>query len=239
MYHIVIGDDDPLFLEEAERLVSACMDGERLECGKDYTIDCYSSASSMMKALGEDKERCQLCLLDVEFGKDNGLQLAAALREQTEEFSLIYITSHRDYVFQSFDTRPLHYLLKPVDRGKLESLIRDDYRRRYLGEKLYLKAGGKHMAVAYQDIYAVEAAQHRVFLHLRERTVEWGGSLSALAPELPVRYFCRCHNSYFVNFSHMTEMVRYEARLENGEIIPVRKRLYKSAIEQFIAFLKN
>ncbi len=96
MYHIVIGDDDPLFLEEVERLVSACMDSERLECGKDYTIDCYSSASSMMKALGEDKERCQLCLLDVEFGKDNGLQLAAALREQTEEFSLIYITSHRD-----------------------------------------------------------------------------------------------------------------------------------------------
>ena len=37
----------------------------------------------------------------------------------------------------------------------------------------------------------------------------------------------------------MTEMVRYEARLENGEIIPVSKRLYKSAIEQFIAFLKN
>ncbi len=239
MYRIAIGDDDPVFLEEMESLVSSCMDGEGLTREKDYVIDCYSTAPSLQEALSVDGDRCQLCLLDVEFGGDNGLQLAASLREQTADFSLIYITSHRDYVFQSFDTRPLHYLLKPVDKEKLAELIREDYRRRYLDAKLYLKTGGRHMAVAYQDIYAVEAAQHRVFLHLREGTVEWGGSLSALAPELPGPCFCRCHNSYFVNFNHMTEMVRYEARLENGEVIPVSKRFYKSAIEQFIAFLKN
>lgn len=239
MYRIMIGDDDPIFLEEVEILVTACMDREGLERGKDYAVDCYSSAPSLLKAMREGGDGCQLCLLDVEFGKDNGLKLAESLRQQAKEFSLIYITSHRDYVFQSFDTRPLHYLLKPVDKKKLEDLIQEDYRRRYLGEKLYLKAGGRHMAVAYQDIYAVEAAQHRVFLHLRESTVEWSGSLSALAPELPARYFCRCHNSYIVNFSHMTEIVRYEARLENGEVIPVSKRFYKPAIEQFIAFLKN
>lgn len=44
--------------------------------------------------------------------------------------------------------RPLHYLLKPVDREKLEELIWEDCRRRYQNGRLCLKAGGKHTALA-------------------------------------------------------------------------------------------
>lgn len=239
MYRIAIGDDDPIFLKEAETLVSRCLEEEGVRRGEGYKIDCYSDAPSLLAALVQKTDCCQLLLLDVQFGSDNGLDLAAALRKSQASFSLIYITSHRDYVFDSFDTHPLHYLLKPLDGEKLAALIREDYHRRYQDARLYLKAGGRHIALAYQDIYAVEAAQHRVFLHLRDSSVEWSGSLAALAPELPGWCFCRCHNSYLVNLAHVTELVRYRAQIENGEVIPVSKRLYKDAIAQYIAFLKN
>jgi len=239
MYRIAIGDDDFRFLQKAEVLVSRCLESDGLKRGTDFDIDCYSAAPPLLAALNGDKDLYQLLLLDVEFGRDNGLSVAASLRENQAEFSLIYITSHRDYVFDSFDTRPLHYLLKPVDEEKLKALIQEDCRRRYLDVRLYLKTGGKHISLAYQDLYAVESAQHRVFFHLRDSTEEWNGSLRTLAPELPGWCFCRCHNSYFVNFTHVTELVRYEARLKNGEAIPVSKRFYKSAIERYIAFLKN
>lgn len=226
-------------LFRAKALVSGCLEGEGLRRGEDYDIDCRGDAPSLLSALTRGADRCQLLLLDVEFGRDNGLELAAALRKKESSFSLIYVTSHRDYVFDSFDTHPLHYLLKPLDPEKLSALIREDYRRRYQAARLYLKAGGRHISLAYQDIYVVEAAQHRVSLHLREGTEEWSGSLAALAPELPGWCFCRCHNSYFINLTHVTELVRYRAQMENGEVIPVSKRLYKDAIAQYIAFLKN
>jgi len=239
MYCIAIGDDDAGFLQKAEGLVSRCLEADGLKRGLDFQVDCYPAAPPLLAALNREKGLYQLLLLDVEFGRDNGLAVAASLREHSEDFSLIYVTCHRDYVFDSFDTRPLHYLLKPVDEEKLAALIREDCRRRYLDARLYLKAGGKHISLAYQDLYAVESAQHRVFLHLRDRAEEWNGSLRTLAPELPGWCFCRCHNSYFINFTHVTELVRYEARLDNGEVIPVSKRFYKSAIERYIAFLKN
>jgi len=239
MYCIAVGDDDVRFLQEAEALAARCLETDGLKRGTDFEIDCYSSAGPLLDALRGDKDRYQLLLLDVEFGKDNGLTVAASLRENKADFSLIYITSHRDYVFDSFNTRPLHYLLKPVEEEKLTALIREDCRRRYLDVRLYLKSGGKHISLAYQDLYAAESAQHRVFLHLKDGAEEWNGSLRMLAPKLPSWCFCRCHNSYFVNFTHVTELVRYEARLKNGEVIPVSKRFYKSAIEQYIAFLKN
>lgn len=239
MYRIAIGDDDSAFLGETESLVSGCLEAEGLNRGVDFEIDCCTAATPLLTALSGDKNRYQLLLLDVEFGRDNGLAVAAALRKRQASFRLIYITGHRDYVFDSFDTQPLHYLLKPVDKEKLMALIREDLRRRYLDARLYLKSGARHLALAYGDICAVESAQHRVLFHLRDRAEEWNGSLRTLAPELPGWCFCRCHNSYFVNLTHVTELVRYEARLDNGQTIPVSKQCYKSAIAQYIAFLKN
>ncbi len=69
--------------------------------------------------------------------------------------------------------------------------------------------------------------------------MEWSGTLSALAPQLPQWCFCRCHFSYFANLSHVTELVRYEARLDNGTVIPVSKRFYRPAFDQYLSFLKK
>ena len=239
MYRIAIGDDDPIFLREAGTLVAQSMEADGLEQGVDYDITRYSSAPPLLDALRQDRERYQLLILDVEFGADNGIRIAAALRELQAGFSLIYVTNYREYVFQSFDTRPLHYLLKPVDKEKLTALIREDYQCRYLDARLYLKKGGKHLALSFSGIYAVEASSHRVLLYLREHTEEWTGSFRALTPKLPGWCFCRCHNSYFINLAHVTELTRYEARLDNGQIIPISKRFYKSVIQQYIAFLEH
>lgn len=239
MYRIAIGDDDSEFLKQAEHLAAKALSAEGLVRGIDCDIECFSAAPPLQAALKQDKERYQMLLLDVEFGSDNGLTLAASLRERQADFSLIYITSHRDYVFDSFDTRPLHYLLKPVNEAKLTALIREDCRHRYLDTRLYLKMGGRHLALTYQDLYAAESAQHKVLLHTKDRTMEWNGSLRMLEPQLPGWCFCRCHNSYFINLMHVTELVRYEARMRNGMVVPVSKSFYKSAIEQYIAFLKN
>ena len=237
MYRVVIGDDDKLFLTEAEGIVLECLEADGLARGVDFEIECCSEADLLMAAL--DEERCQLLLLDVEFGGTNGLEMAASLREKGAAFRLIYITSYRDYVFESFDTQPLHYLLKPVNRKKLTELIRDDYRRRYLDERVYLRAGSKHISLAYHDIYAVEAAQHKVIFHLRDSTEEWSSTLRTLAQNLPGWCFCRCHNSYLLNLSHVTELVRYQALLDNGMTVPISKRFYRSSIEQYMEFLKN
>lgn len=238
MYRVAIGDDDPNALEELNGIVSRCLEAKGLQSGTDYSVDCYSSAAPLL-AREADGDDYQLILLDIKFGEENGIRVAAALRKRDAQFSLIYVTRYRDYVFDSFDTRPLHYLLKPVDSDKLAELIWEDYRRRYQDARLYLKAGGRHASLAYGDIYAVEAALHRVTFHLKNDREEWNGSLTELAPKLPAWCFCRCHNSFFINLIHVTELVRYEARLDNGAVIPVSKRFYKSAMEQYVAFLKN
>ncbi len=238
MYRIIIGDDDTLFLRELEGIAESCLVSDGLTRGEDFEIVCFQCPQALMDAL-TGRESAQLLLLDIEFGEMNGLEIAARLRERGGEFSLIYITTHEEYVFDSFDTRPLHYLLKPPRREKLCALLREDFRRQFHDDRLYLKSGGKHLSLPYRDIYAVEASQHRVLLYTRQSVAEWSGALSALSPRLPRWCFCQCHFSYFVNLSHVAEFVRYEARLDNGTVIPVSKRFYRPAFEQYLSFLKQ
>jgi len=239
LYRIAIGDDDPVFLRELEDTVRACLTSDGLEWYEDFEIAAFQRPEALMDALLESGEDVQLLLLDIEFGEANGLDIAARLRGQCKAFSLIYITTHEDYVFDSFDTRPLNYLLKPLQKEKLAALLREDYRRQAQDDRLYLKSGGKHLSLPFRDIYAVESSQHTVLFHTPQGVVKCSGPLSALAPKLPRWRFCQCHFSYFVNVAHVVQLTRTEAILDNGEKIPVSKRFFKSAFEQYLSFLKQ
>lgn len=235
----MIGDDDPIFLKELEEAVRRCLTEDGLALGRDFETVGFQSPEALADAMRRQEKPVHLLLLDVEFGDANGLALAAKFREQGGTFSLIYITNYEDYVFDSFDTRPLHYLLKPPRKEKLATLLREDYRRQFYDDRLYLRSGAKHLSIPYRDIYAAEAAQHRVFLHTREGTIEWPGALSALAAQLPLWCFCQCHFSYYVNVTHISEIVRFTITLDNGETLPVSKRYFKPTFEQYLSFLKQ
>ncbi len=239
MYRIAIGDDDPVFLKDLEDAVKDCLILDGLEWYEDFGIESFPRPEALMDALLAEGENVQLLLLDVEFGGTNGLEMAAQLRARGKEFSLIYITTHEDYVFDSFDTRPLHYLLKPLRKEKLAALLREDYRRQAQDDRLYLKSGVRHLSLPFRDIYVVESSQHSVLFHTPQGVVKCPGPLSALAPKLPRWRFCQCHFSYFVNIAHVVQLTRAEVILDNGEKIPVSKRFYRSAFEQYLSFLKK
>ena len=42
MYRVLIGDDDPAFLREAEAMACRALDGEGLLRDKDYEVVCYA-----------------------------------------------------------------------------------------------------------------------------------------------------------------------------------------------------
>lgn len=239
MYRIAIGDDDPVFLKELEECVCTCLVSDGLERDEDFQLTAFRRPEALLEALLTEGKSVQLLLLDIEFGTANGLELAARLRERDGGFSLIYITTHDDYVFDSFDTRPLHYLLKPLQTEKLAALLREDYRRQTQDDRLNIKSGGRYLSLPFGEIYAVESCQHSVLLHTPRGVVKCPGPLSALAPKLPRWRFCQCHFSFFVNVAHIVQLTRAEVMLDNGERIPVSRRFYRSAFDQYLSFLQR
>lgn len=239
MYQIIISDDDQSFLKEAAVETAALMEHNGIRQGIDYELLTFNEPQRLIDYLHQNKDACQLLMLDVEFGSKNGLTIMKELREQELKCGLIYLTNYRDYVYDCFDTQPLYYMLKPIDWQKLGDVILKNYHEHYQGSKLNLKLSGKHVMLAYDDIYALEATSHKVCIWLKDSQLAWNGTLSAIEQHLPSHLFCRCHNSFLVNLKHIQELDRKEIKMDNGARFPVSKRLYATALRQYFAYLKN
>ena len=242
MYQIVIGDDEEFFLKQAYEKVNQIMTDFGLMPEADFCIRTYQNLELLKKSLLSEENNCQLLLLDVEFkgASGNGINLAKELRDNGLDLSLIFMTFHRDYVFDSFESKPLWYLLKPVDWEKLKEIILTDYQERYCSTVLDIKIGRELLSLPFKTLCAMESVSHHVRIWLEDRkTLEWNGTLSHLEQELSGWYFCKCHNSYLINLTQVSELLKTEVKMKNGLTFPVSRRYYTTALKQYFSLLRK
>ena len=238
MYRIAICDDDPLFAGESEAMLCRILEARRLRRDIDFSVARFSAAEPLLAALREQPAAFQLLLLDIVLDRENGVALARSLRERRVDCSIIYITSYEEYMPSSFATRPLDYLLKPLDERKLAEAIDWDLRKNCRPKQLALPVNGGWQLVAVQDILYAEATSHKSAIHLPGETVYVNLSFRELLSRLQGDPFCRCHNSIAVNLKHVHKRTKRGLLLDTGTELPVSRTYQKEVARQFIAFLQ-
>lgn len=241
MYRVAICDDELQVIEQNETMICHILEARNLRRDIDYSIHCFSSSASLLAQMKKHPFAFHLLLLDIELENENenGLSLAANLREIGSDCSIVYITAHRDYVFDCFDTRPLHYLLKPVDQEKLASVIDRDLRDNYHPEQIDFLLDGCWRTVDARDILYAEATSHKSAVHLQGGEVLYiNQNFSELLPRLNGQRFCRSHFSILVNLEHIYRLNGSTLILDNGRELPVSRSRQKELKKQYIAFIK-
>ena len=183
------------------------------------------SATDALRQLRD--ERFDVILLDIQMPGLDGLELARILGRFVEPPAIVFVTAHEEHALEAFDVGASGYLLKPIDRERLERVL-----RRAVGpgveetEAIPVESGGRTIIVARQDVSWVEAAGDYVRLHLRNGTRPLlRASMSALEEEWSG--FVRVHRSYLVALHEITELRTDEARttvVVGGTELPVSRR---------------
>lgn len=239
MYQVAICDDEPHITEQNEAMLCHILESRNLRRDIDYSVHCFSSPAPLIAQLEKQPSAFQLLLLDIELDKENGLSAAAHLREIGLDCSIIYITAYRDYVFDCFETCPLHYLLKPVDYEKLARVIDRDLRDNYHPEQIKLMVDGCWRTVDARDILYAEATSHKSAVHLQGGEVLYiNRNFSDLIPRLNGKRFCRSHFSILVNMEHIYRLTDNALILDDGRELPVSRSRQKELKKQYIAFIK-
>jgi len=127
MYRVVICDDEQTFSDMQEEVCRAILDKMDIE----YQISVFASSAKFMDAFTEQPEKFDLILLDIVMNGVDGIELAKRIRQKSEDVEIIFITSYQDYVFQGYDVNACGYLMKPVDKQKLEQLIVKAYEKQF------------------------------------------------------------------------------------------------------------
>lgn len=64
-----------------------------------------------------------LIFLDIDLGGMDGMALARKIRETDSEVPILFLTNHREYVFEGYEVQAFRYLLKPVTEDTLFPLL--------------------------------------------------------------------------------------------------------------------
>lgn len=82
----------------------------------------FPSAESFLFEYEENKEY-DILLLDIEMGQMDGVTMAKQVRKDNEAVQIIFITGYSDYIAEGYEVAALHYLMKPVNREKLFTVL--------------------------------------------------------------------------------------------------------------------
>lgn len=185
----------------------------------------FSSAESFLFRYAEDND-WDILLLDIEMGAMDGVTMAKRVRRNNEAVQIVFITGYSDYIAEGYEVAALHYLMKPVNREKLLSVLdRAMEKRRQQERCLILECAGELVRIPFYEIRYLDVRQNYVTVHAKEdHTVK--RTLGDLEKELDNRFF-RVGRSMIVNLSFIQRVNKTEMRLSDGTVLPLPRGAYE------------
>ena len=185
----------------------------------------FSSAESFLFRYAEDKD-WDILLLDIEMGSMDGVTMAKRVRRDNEAVQIVFITGYSDYISEGYEVAALHYLMKPVSREKLLTVLdRAIEKCRQQERCLILESEGELVRIPFYDIRYLDVRQNYVTVHAKDdHTVK--RTLGDFEKDLDNR-FCRVGRSMIINLSFIQRVNKTEIRLSDGTVLPLPRGAYE------------
>ena len=169
LLRIAIVDDLP---QDAERLQQA------LTAEGQTNIIRYESGDALLSAISP--EQLDALFLDICMEGTNGIDTARKLREQAPTLPIVFVTSSKEYVWQSFPVHPFDYLLKPFEQARIRQLL-DDLLRilQHPEPEIEVRFARKLMRLPYSKVYYALAQEPLRPHHERRGRMPRNGNLRA------------------------------------------------------------
>lgn len=223
---ILIIEDEARIAKRIERMTRDIL-GDALQ-SLDH-VDALSKALSFIEDTPLD-----LVLLDLNLNGDNGFDLLETV--VSESFHTIIISAYKDQAIKAFEYGVLDFVPKPFNRDRLEQafnrVIAKERMKSQETKLLAIKKRGRIQLIPVDDVIYCKGAGTYTELFLKNGTKELHDKSLEKLEQLLSNNFERIHKSYLVKLSEVKEIIvksgsKYEAELNNGELIPIGRTRYK------------
>lgn len=196
----------------------------------------YAGAEEFLFAYSEEKD-FDILLLDIEMPKISGIELAKTVRRGDEAVQIVFITGYYEYFSDGFDVSALHYLIKPVDKGKLYPVLdRAVKHLAYRQRHVLISTSEGDIKVSLADILYVEAENVHVVIHTEQGNYRTRTTLGRFMEQLDDTFF-KTHRSFVVGLKYITKITKTEITMINGDVIPISRGMYNEVYAALIKYL--
>ena len=218
---ICIIDDDNLVCQDIEKRICRRYGNNFCE------IILFNDENSFLSFA--ENNSIDVMFVDVKLKEQNGIETAKKVKSFSPQVITVYVSAFPQYVFKSFETEPLNYLLKPIGNGEFNATL----------DRVVEKYNSYHQAIAVKnryditnieiiDICYIEGYNRKITYHLIDgEKVSVRGKLNRAFSQVEKFDFVRCHQGFIVNMKYIKSFDEDEIILMNGDRIPisVRKKL--------------
>lgn len=231
---IAICDDDS---QELNR-ISSFIDTYRRECNALLTYKTFQSATELISKVSSGDY--SILLLDILMPGLNGMQAAHEIRAFDAGVKIVFLTSSPEFAVESYAVKAYDYILKPVTKDKLFSLLDAviDQAQKPL-EGLTVKTQSGMARILFSRLAFVEIMNKKLYFHLADGGVqEVTSSLAAFEDELLSRpEFVKVHRSYIVNLWQVGKLGAKELITHAEKTVPISRLLYGKVREAYMKHL--
>ncbi len=214
----IIVDDEPI----ARDIIASFI-------GEIHFLQLEASFGEPAKALIHLQENIiDIVFSDIEMPKFTGLELAQSL---TNPPVIIFITAHRNFALDGFETGASDYLVKPVrfdrflkavNRAKEYLLLKKTASVHQINsDRIFIKSEGKLIKILLNEILYVEAQGDYLKFVINGGSYTTLGTLKAMEEVLKLPMFFRVQRSFILNLEAVRSLSGNSIELIDGKNISV------------------
>ncbi len=215
----IIVDDEPLAREEMQAMLQ--------EIDKVEILGKFPNAATAIDFL-KDHE-VDLIFLDIQMPMVTGLEFATQLPKQS---LVIFTTAYPQYALKSYELDAIDYLLKPIDKGRLEKAVSkaSTYRKMLIEDTskntieantddfLLIKSERRFYKINFTDIKFIEGLKDYVVIYTRNQKLITAMNLKTVHQKIPQHVFLRVSKSYLVNKDYIESFDHHNIYVGESEI---------------------
>lgn len=86
-------------------------------------VNTFNSGQDLVQAFKESQ--FDIIFLDMEMPEMNGIETGLKIREMSDKAIIFYLTSHKEYAYESYKVKARDYLLKPVNFSTIKNVLEE------------------------------------------------------------------------------------------------------------------
>lgn len=211
---IYICDDNKDFADTIKKEISSCIDINRK-----YETAIFSSGTELLKQF--DIQFADVVILDIDMPEMNGFEAASLLQKRKEDILIMFVTSHEDKVYQSYEYHPFWFVrkshlhdFKVIIPKLLRKIDLEEERKRLT---FNLKAESCTIEIDINTVTYIESYKNNIIIRdkvLGESQVRC--KIAEAEKQLYPFNIIRIQNGFLVNCRYISKMTSREVILTDG-----------------------
>lgn len=227
----IICDDDLTFCNQLKSKI------KNSKGSKGIKITVYTHASELIEAYTS----ADVVFLDIDMPNTNGFEIAKEIRKHDGNVKIVFVTSHDEMVFQSFEYAPFRFIRKSFLDNELSSVLSAIYtacedENHFI--QLKLKEG--YTRKNTNEIMYIEIYGHEINIHTTSNEVLISyGDLHTYEKELEEIGFVRISKSYLVNCRYIYAINYKCVVLDDKKELPLSRKKADEVKKAFHHYLSK